>query len=126
MFRPDIHSLRLDPDLHVAVRPFVEIESVGLDPPIRQRYFSKRDNGTTWRVGCTLVNIDDEKVPGLQWKIIKRWFHVPAFQLNFTNDLTEVQDTTGEVAMPGDGPYVAMYRHMIQKLRAEYDRPTGQ
>lgn len=122
MFSQDIHSLRMDPDEHVAVRPFVEIESVGYyQPPIRQYYFSKQDGGIHWSPGTLLSNVADEKVEGLQWRVVKRWFHVPVFQLSFSNDLTDFIDTKGRAPMPGDGPYVAMFRQALQKIRTEYD-----
>lgn len=124
MFSRDLDSLRIDPELHVAVRPFIEIESIGHDPPMTQYYFSKQDNGVNWQPGVILSNLDDEKVPGMQWKIVRRWFHVPAFQLTFTNDLSQVVDTTGQTPMAGNGPYVAMFKHMVKQIRTKYDQSS--
>lgn len=117
-FAPNLDLLRLDPDLQIPARPFIEVESEGLSPPILQVYSGSYDRGFP---AGTVIELPDEKVSGLRWRIVRRWLYIPSQSLSISCDGEHFFDTTNHLPMAGSGPYIPVNKKAVLKLRRQLD-----
>lgn len=113
MFARNLDQLRIDPDEYFPARPFVEVQSIQ-DPDHRQVYYGEKD--LNFPVGA-IIDLPDEKVDGLQWRVTRRWLYIPAVQITVAvDDPKSALYGLQHAFLVGPGPYTAVSKKVARKL----------
>jgi len=113
MFARTLDQLRIDPDEYFPARPFVEVVNT-INPDHRQVYYGEKD--LNWPVG-SVVDLPDEKVQGLRWRVVRRWLYIPAVRITVATDdrKTALLDLEHSF-LTGSGPYTAITQKTARGL----------
>lgn len=113
MFARTLDQLRIDPDEYFPARPFVEVVNTS-DPDHRQVYYGEKD--LNWPVG-SVVELPDEKVQGLRWRVVRRWLYIPAVRITVaTDDPKTALYNLDHSFLTGNGPYTAITQKTAREL----------
>jgi len=113
MFARTLDQLRIDPDMYFPARPFVEVVNTS-DPDHRQVYYGEQD--LNWQVG-TVIDLPDEKIQGLRWRVVRRWIYIPAVRITVaTDDPKTALYGLDHSFLTGAGPYTAITQKSAREL----------
>jgi len=113
MFARTLDQLRINPDEYFPARPFIEVQSL-LDPSHRQVYYGEKD--LNYQVGA-VVDLPDEKVQGLRWRVVRRWIYIPAVRITVAIDDPKTALYGLEHSfLVGNGPYTAVAQKIARNL----------